>query len=65
MRFLSRDNHYDSNDKIVRKCLSCQKPFKSSHKFNRLCNNCKETNRATRFTESSYCVTVGGGHINE
>ena len=33
----------DLKDVKPRTCLCCQKEFKSKHKFNRVCGNCKET----------------------
>jgi len=32
-----------------RVCLTCQKTFKSKHKFNRMCSNCKESTRSMPF----------------
>ena len=46
-----------------RVCLSCQKSFKSSNKFNRMCKICKASLRSTKFTESGFCANTVCGHI--
>ena len=33
----------ESKQKAKKKCLSCNSPFESKGKFNRVCNDCKRT----------------------
>lgn len=38
-RIKKEEDHKNIKGRV---CLNCQKEFKSTHKFNRLCDRCKE-----------------------
>lgn len=43
MEDVTRMREEDEKQKRIRECLKCELKFTSKHKFNRMCDTCKQT----------------------